>query len=81
MVPSGLEKMVQLQRNPANIRNICVLAHVDHGERPGRLSGPRVCRGWVPPGEVSAASGAGLPAFDVREARVGEAFHIEAAGL
>ncbi|KAK1327730.1 hypothetical protein QTO34_012635 [Cnephaeus nilssonii] len=28
MVPNSLEKMVQLQRNPANVRNICVLAHV-----------------------------------------------------
>lgn len=33
MVLRGLEKMVQLQKNPANIRNICVLAHVDHGKR------------------------------------------------
>ncbi|XP_054569321.1 elongation factor-like GTPase 1 [Eptesicus fuscus] len=32
MVPNSLEKMVQLQRNPANVRNICVLAHVDHGK-------------------------------------------------
>lgn len=32
MGPHSLEKMVQLQRNPANIRNICVLAHVDHGK-------------------------------------------------
>ncbi|XP_060035502.1 elongation factor-like GTPase 1 isoform X2 [Erinaceus europaeus] len=32
MVLRGLEKMVQLQKNPANIRNICVLAHVDHGK-------------------------------------------------
>ncbi|XP_016071165.1 PREDICTED: elongation factor Tu GTP-binding domain-containing protein 1 [Miniopterus natalensis] len=28
----SLEKMVQLQKRTANIRNICVLAHVDHGK-------------------------------------------------
>uniref|UniRef100_G3R0K9 Tr-type G domain-containing protein n=1 Tax=Gorilla gorilla gorilla TaxID=9595 RepID=G3R0K9_GORGO len=27
-----LDKMIQLQKNTANIRNICVLAHVDHGK-------------------------------------------------
>ncbi|KAM7048348.1 elongation factor-like GTPase 1 [Molossus nigricans] len=32
MGPSSLEKMVQLQKDTANIRNICVLAHVDHGK-------------------------------------------------
>ncbi|KAM5291584.1 elongation factor-like GTPase 1 [Glossophaga mutica] len=32
MVHTSLEKMVQLQKNTANIRNICVLAHVDHGK-------------------------------------------------
>ncbi|XP_006870981.1 PREDICTED: elongation factor Tu GTP-binding domain-containing protein 1 isoform X1 [Chrysochloris asiatica] len=32
MVLSSLDKMIQLQRNTANIRNICVLAHVDHGK-------------------------------------------------
>lgn len=32
MVLSGLDKMIQLQKNTANIRNICVLAHVDHGK-------------------------------------------------
>ena len=26
------EKLAALQRNAANIRNICMLAHVDHGE-------------------------------------------------
>ncbi|KAJ2847447.1 Cytoplasmic GTPase/eEF2-like protein (ribosomal biogenesis) [Coemansia brasiliensis] len=25
-------KLTQLQRNPSNIRNVCVLAHVDHGK-------------------------------------------------
>ncbi|XP_051004807.1 elongation factor-like GTPase 1 [Acomys russatus] len=32
MVLNGVDKMIQLQKNPANIRNICVLAHVDHGK-------------------------------------------------
>ncbi|XP_040824529.1 elongation factor-like GTPase 1 [Ochotona curzoniae] len=32
MVLNSLEKMIQLQKNTANIRNICVLAHVDHGK-------------------------------------------------
>ncbi|CAH7345609.1 Efl1 [Phodopus roborovskii] len=32
MVLNGLDKMIQLQKNTANIRNICVLAHVDHGK-------------------------------------------------
>ncbi|KAG8516396.1 Elongation factor-like GTPase 1 [Galemys pyrenaicus] len=32
MVRGGLERTVRLQRNPANIRNICILAHVDHGK-------------------------------------------------
>ncbi|XP_076012451.1 elongation factor-like GTPase 1 [Genypterus blacodes] len=27
-----LDKIISLQRNPANIRNICILAHVDHGK-------------------------------------------------
>jgi translation initiation factor 2 gamma subunit (eIF-2gamma) len=26
------EKIAQLQRNTANVRNICILAHVDHGK-------------------------------------------------
>ncbi|XP_049897047.1 elongation factor-like GTPase 1 [Epinephelus moara] len=28
----SLEKIIALQRNPANIRNLCILAHVDHGK-------------------------------------------------
>ncbi|XP_046508398.1 elongation factor-like GTPase 1 isoform X3 [Equus quagga] len=32
MVLGSLDKMVQLQKNTANIRNICILAHVDHGK-------------------------------------------------
>uniref|UniRef100_A0A140LHB7 Elongation factor like GTPase 1 n=1 Tax=Mus musculus TaxID=10090 RepID=A0A140LHB7_MOUSE len=32
MVLSGVDKMIRLQKNTANIRNICVLAHVDHGK-------------------------------------------------
>ncbi|XP_044914663.1 elongation factor-like GTPase 1 isoform X2 [Felis catus] len=31
MVLNSLDKMIQLQKNTANIRNICILAHVDHG--------------------------------------------------
>uniref|UniRef100_A0A672H227 Elongation factor like GTPase 1 n=1 Tax=Salarias fasciatus TaxID=181472 RepID=A0A672H227_SALFA len=27
-----MEKIIALQRNPANIRNLCILAHVDHGK-------------------------------------------------
>uniref|UniRef100_A0AAA9SKN9 Elongation factor-like GTPase 1 n=1 Tax=Bos taurus TaxID=9913 RepID=A0AAA9SKN9_BOVIN len=33
MVLNSLDKMIQLQKNTANIRNICVLAHVDHGDK------------------------------------------------
>uniref|UniRef100_A0A667WNJ5 Elongation factor-like 1 n=1 Tax=Myripristis murdjan TaxID=586833 RepID=A0A667WNJ5_9TELE len=29
---TSLEKIIALQRNPANIRNLCILAHVDHGK-------------------------------------------------
>ncbi|XP_031695285.1 elongation factor-like GTPase 1 isoform X2 [Anarrhichthys ocellatus] len=32
MGPTNLEKIIALQRNPANIRNLCILAHVDHGK-------------------------------------------------
>uniref|UniRef100_A0A2K5TWI5 Tr-type G domain-containing protein n=1 Tax=Macaca fascicularis TaxID=9541 RepID=A0A2K5TWI5_MACFA len=32
MVLDSLDKMIHLQKNTANIRNICVLAHVDHGK-------------------------------------------------
>ncbi|XP_030785702.1 elongation factor-like GTPase 1 isoform X1 [Rhinopithecus roxellana] len=32
MVLNSLDKMIHLQKNTANIRNICVLAHVDHGK-------------------------------------------------
>ncbi|XP_007651701.1 elongation factor-like GTPase 1 isoform X2 [Cricetulus griseus] len=32
MVLNGVDKMIQLQKHTANIRNICVLAHVDHGK-------------------------------------------------
>nr|XP_020021200.1 elongation factor-like GTPase 1 isoform X2 [Castor canadensis] len=31
MVLNSVDKVIQLQKNTANIRNICVLAHVDHG--------------------------------------------------
>lgn len=26
------EKLTELQKNPSSIRNICILAHVDHGK-------------------------------------------------
>ncbi|XP_070758069.1 elongation factor-like GTPase 1 isoform X1 [Enoplosus armatus] len=29
---TSLDKIITLQRNPANIRNLCILAHVDHGK-------------------------------------------------
>lgn len=29
---TSLDKLIALQRNPANIRNLCILAHVDHGK-------------------------------------------------
>ncbi|XP_072321106.1 elongation factor-like GTPase 1 [Eucyclogobius newberryi] len=29
---SSLDKIKTLQKNPANIRNLCILAHVDHGK-------------------------------------------------
>uniref|UniRef100_A0AAQ5XCF7 Elongation factor-like 1 n=1 Tax=Amphiprion ocellaris TaxID=80972 RepID=A0AAQ5XCF7_AMPOC len=29
---TSLEKIIALQKNPANIRNLCILAHVDHGK-------------------------------------------------
>lgn len=32
MVLNSLDKMIHLQKKTANIRNICVLAHVDHGK-------------------------------------------------
>lgn len=32
MVLAAVERVVRLQREPARIRNICVLAHVDHGK-------------------------------------------------
>ncbi|XP_013367992.1 PREDICTED: elongation factor Tu GTP-binding domain-containing protein 1 isoform X2 [Chinchilla lanigera] len=32
MVLNSLDKMIELQKNTVNIRNICVLAHVDHGK-------------------------------------------------
>ncbi|XP_013413557.1 elongation factor-like GTPase 1 isoform X1 [Lingula anatina] len=32
MKSKSTQKLAELQRNPANIRNICILAHVDHGK-------------------------------------------------
>src|SRR5277367_4368189 len=28
----AIEKLIELQKKPENIRNICILAHVDHGK-------------------------------------------------
>uniref|UniRef100_A0A8C8FVJ0 Elongation factor-like 1 n=1 Tax=Oncorhynchus tshawytscha TaxID=74940 RepID=A0A8C8FVJ0_ONCTS len=30
---TSLDKIKALQKNPANVRNLCILAHVDHGEK------------------------------------------------
>lgn len=35
---TSLDKIIALQRNPANTRNLCILAHVDHGESTHSLS-------------------------------------------
>uniref|UniRef100_A0A3B3H740 Tr-type G domain-containing protein n=1 Tax=Oryzias latipes TaxID=8090 RepID=A0A3B3H740_ORYLA len=32
MGPASLQKILELQKNPRNIRNLCILAHVDHGK-------------------------------------------------
>ncbi|TKS69438.1 Elongation factor-like GTPase 1 [Collichthys lucidus] len=32
MALTSLDKIIALQRNPANTRNLCILAHVDHGK-------------------------------------------------
>lgn len=48
MVLHSLDKMIQLQKNTANIRNICVLAHVDHGETPVSVAAWQRLRGCVP---------------------------------
>uniref|UniRef100_A0A8C6BAS1 Tr-type G domain-containing protein n=1 Tax=Monodon monoceros TaxID=40151 RepID=A0A8C6BAS1_MONMO len=32
VVLNSSDKMMQLQKNTASIRNICVVAHVDHGK-------------------------------------------------
>ena len=31
MKRTDVQKLVSLQQNPANVRNVCILAHVDHG--------------------------------------------------
>jgi len=33
MKRTDVKKLVSLQQNAANIRNVCILAHVDHGDR------------------------------------------------
>lgn len=32
MRTTSKEKLAELQKCPANVRNICILAHVDHGK-------------------------------------------------
>ena len=32
MRPVDKEKICEMQKNPENIRNICIMAHVDHGK-------------------------------------------------
>jgi ribosome assembly protein 1 len=32
MVRINQEKLFQIQKDPSNIRNICIMAHVDHGK-------------------------------------------------
>ncbi|KAM9826375.1 elongation factor-like GTPase 1 isoform X4 [Syngnathus typhle] len=32
MDPTTLDRIIELQKNPASIRNLCILAHVDHGK-------------------------------------------------
>lgn len=32
MPRTPIEKLVELQQNPVNIRNVCIMAHVDHGK-------------------------------------------------
>ncbi|XP_049573359.1 elongation factor-like GTPase 1 isoform X3 [Syngnathus scovelli] len=32
MGPTSLDRIIELQKNPASIRNLCILAHVDHGK-------------------------------------------------
>ncbi|XP_037102539.1 elongation factor-like GTPase 1 isoform X1 [Syngnathus acus] len=32
MGPTTLDRIIELQKNPACIRNLCILAHVDHGK-------------------------------------------------
>lgn len=35
---TSLERIVALQKRTSNIRNLCILAHVDHGEFKGQVS-------------------------------------------
>lgn len=32
MRPVDKEKISEMQKNPDNVRNICIMAHVDHGK-------------------------------------------------
>jgi ribosome assembly protein 1 len=44
-MPASMEELVKLQADTAHIRNICILAHVDHGKT--TLSDYLVCSNGI----------------------------------